>query len=220
LVNAAAIVAGVKLKTEQTGAFDGIIPGVVSGRYEMAASDLGVTEERIKVIDIVSYADFGNGFATKSDSTIAIDTELDVCGLRVTVTAGMTFIPLLESLSKRCEARGKSAIDIQIYPKESDGVLAVKNGRADALAGSQDQVAYLTQQDVGMKFHKAVLAATPVGVGFPKDSPLTKVFQAAFVEMIKNGIYAKIFEKWGLSEVVWTDPENVKINNPKPATAR
>jgi hypothetical protein len=38
--------------------------------------------------------------------------------------------------------------------------------------------------------------------------------------MIKNGVYAKIFAKWGLSEVVWTDLANVKINNPKPAPAR
>lgn len=217
LMSAIATVSGLKIQNEPVGAFDSIIPGLASRRYDLASSFFGVTQERIAQVDFVTQVDVGTSFAVKAGSG-SIKAALDLCGLRVAVTAGMTFIPLLASMSDKCTSQGKPAIDTKIFPRQADGVIAVKNSRTDAVAGSTDQIGYLAKQDSAVKFEPYVVQPVPQGIAFPKDSPLTKVVQAALQELITNGAYSKIMAKWGLQDLAWTAPSNVKINNVKPSS--
>ncbi|MCE3293655.1 MAG: amino acid transporter substrate-binding protein, partial [Arthrobacter sp.] len=49
---------GLKLKFENT-AFDTIVPGIDGGRYDFTVTTMSPTEERLKVMDMVSYVSTG-----------------------------------------------------------------------------------------------------------------------------------------------------------------
>ncbi len=74
--DAVAKVLGIELKTEQAG-FEAILPALDSGKYDFGASNFGVTDERRKTIDFVTYINDGQGFATRSDSKLAEITTDD-----------------------------------------------------------------------------------------------------------------------------------------------
>ena len=54
-----------------------------------------------------------------------------------------------------------------------------------------------------------------IGIGLPKDSPMAKPIQAAVQELIANGTYGKILDKWGLQKgAITTSPIN-PTNSPE-----
>ncbi|MFP3787383.1 transporter substrate-binding domain-containing protein, partial [Burkholderia sp. SIMBA_024] len=66
--------------------FDTIIPGISAGRYTMALSSIGVTEERSEVVDFVSYYRGGQGFLASANSDFEVVDLEDLCGRKVAVT--------------------------------------------------------------------------------------------------------------------------------------
>jgi polar amino acid transport system substrate-binding protein len=89
-------VMGVKMTNASVGGFDTLIPGVVSGRYDMSSGDFGVTADRLKQVDFVTEFPIGTGFAVKKGSSIKIEKAADLCGHSVGVQAGSYFIDQIE----------------------------------------------------------------------------------------------------------------------------
>lgn len=219
LANAAAAVMGVKLENKAVGSFDSIIPGIVGKRYDLASSDFGVTDERIAQVDFVTVFDLGTSFAVKSGSDTGIDQRGDLCGLSVGVIAGSYFVPQVKDISKECVADGAPAVDLQTFPQQSAAVLAVANGRVDAIGASADVIAYTADQEAAnVELTGLVVDPIPQAVAFPKGSELTEAWQAAVQELITNGVYAEIMDEWGVGDIAFTDPEHVKINETKAAS--
>jgi polar amino acid transport system substrate-binding protein len=218
LVNAAAAVMGIKLENIPVGSFDSIIPGLAGKRYDLSSSDFGVTAERVKQVDFVTLFDLGTSFAVKSGSGLTIEARDDLCGHSVAVIAGSYFIDQVKDISNECTSNGQEAIDLQTFPQQSAAVLAVSNGRVDAIGASADVIAYTAQQEAAqVDLTPYIEAPIPQGFAFQKGSGLVNPFQAAVQELIKNGTYAKIMDKWGLADLAWTDPANVKVNNTAPS---
>jgi polar amino acid transport system substrate-binding protein len=48
---------GVQVQWHDTGGFDNIIPGLKSGRYDVALSNINATQKRLEQVDFVSYYD-------------------------------------------------------------------------------------------------------------------------------------------------------------------
>lgn len=212
LANAVSEVMGVKFKTIPVGSFDSIIPGLQGGRYDLAFADFGITAEREKVVDFVEQFTLGTSFGVKTGSGKAIAKEDDLCGVKLGTLAGSYFLDQVRAIGKRCVAARKPAITVQSYPTQSAAVLAVANSRADAYAVSTDQLAYAAKQTHGqMTAQPFVYEPIPQGVGIPKGSPLSKPLQAAIRALIRNGTYAKILDKWGISASAIT-ADQVAIN--------
>ncbi|MFJ3775063.1 transporter substrate-binding domain-containing protein [Streptomyces sp. NPDC090075] len=85
---AVAKVLGIRLKIEQAS-FEAILPALDSGKYDFGAANFGVTDERRKTIDFVTYINDGQGFATRADSKLSKITDLrQLCGLNVATAVG------------------------------------------------------------------------------------------------------------------------------------
>ncbi|MFE5085414.1 ABC transporter substrate-binding protein [Streptomyces mirabilis] len=197
--DAVAKVLGIELKTEQAG-FEAILPALDSGKYDFGASNFGVTDERRKTIDFVTYINDGQGFATRSDSKLAEITDLkQLCGLNVATGAGTTFEATLEENKKVCTDAGEKAYKVQTYSEQGAIWSSLQQGRSDLVMSTINGLRYAVAHQQGVKFLNEY-HRLDVGFAFKKDTKLAPAFQAAVNKLIADGTYDKILKKWGTTD--------------------
>ncbi|MGW7042978.1 ABC transporter substrate-binding protein [Streptomyces avermitilis] len=194
--NAVGKVLGIRLKTE-SASFEAILPALDSGKYDFGASNFGVTDERRKTIDFVTYINDGQGFATRKDSKLEKITDLkQLCGLNVATGAGTTFEATLEENKKVCTDAGKKAYKVQTYNESGAIWSSLQQGRSDIVMSTINGLRYAVAQQQGLKFLNE-FHRLDVGFVFKKGTKLAPAFQAAVNELIADGTYEKILKKWG-----------------------
>lgn len=205
-------VMGVKVNNASVGTFDSIIPGISSGRYDMASADFGVTKARLNQVDFVSEFAIGTGFATKSGSNITINSASDLCGHSIGVVAGSYFIDQVNQTSADCTKAGKAALSVQTYPDDGARILAITNGRTEITATSADAMAYIIKsQNVPLTLQKFVYDPLEQGIALKNGSSLGPALQAAMKEIINDGTYGKILKKWGVDTIGYTSADQAKL---------
>ncbi|GME30325.1 MULTISPECIES: ABC transporter substrate-binding protein [unclassified Pantoea] len=201
IMNAVGERLGIAVQWRDTGGFDNIIPGLKTGRYDVALSNINATPTRLKQIDFVGYYNASLlGIISRKDADITPFKSLsDVCGKEVGAGSGTTQVTRLEEASKACEAAGKQPIRVAIFPDRPAGVQAVVSGRVPLFLGPYEGLLWQTKviKPLTMSGEITVNDA-PVSVAFPKDSPLEPAVQAALNSLINDGSYRKILDNWGI----------------------
>ncbi|GLX53604.1 ABC transporter substrate-binding protein [Streptomyces hygroscopicus subsp. hygroscopicus] len=193
---AVAKVLGVELTVDQAS-FEAILPALSSGKYDVGASNFGVTDERRKTIDFVTYINDGQGFATREDSRLSRITDLkQLCGLNVATGAGTTFEATLEENRHLCADAGEKPYRVQTYAEPSAIWSSVQQGRSDVVMSTINGLRYAVAHQSGLKFLNA-FHRLDVGFAFKKGTALAPAFQAAVDRLIADGTYDRILEKWG-----------------------
>ncbi|MFI6860603.1 ABC transporter substrate-binding protein [Streptomyces sp. NPDC050421] len=196
--DAVAKVLGLKPKRE-VAAFEAILPALDSGKYEVGTGNFGVTDERSRTIDFVTYLNDGQGFAVRDDSKLADVTDLaQLCGLTVGTTAGTTFEVTLEKNRHRCSEAGQKAYDVKTYSDASAVWTSLQQGRTDVVMSTINGLRYAVGQQEGVRFLNE-FKRLDVGFAFKKGTPLAPAFQAAVNRLKADGTYERILEKWGIS---------------------
>lgn len=203
---AVAKVLGISLKTEQAS-FEAILPALGSGKYDLGVGNFGVTDERRKTIDFVTYVNDGQGFATRDDSKLSKVTDLtQLCGLNVATGAGTTFEATLEDNKHLCADAGKKAYKVQTYSETGALWSSLQQGRSDIVMSTINGLRYAVAHQDGLRFLNE-FKRLDVGFAFDKGSELTPAFQAAVNELIADGTYDKILKKWGTTGSAITESE-------------
>ncbi|MGW9440753.1 ABC transporter substrate-binding protein [Streptomyces sp. NPDC055607] len=189
---------GLELKREAVG-FEAILPALGSGKYDVGSGNFGVTEERRRTIDFVTYINDGQGFATRADSPLKEITDLtQLCGLKVAVDAGTTFERTLEKNKDRCAEAGKKPYEINVYNEVGAVWMALQQGRSDIVMSTINGLRYAVTQQKNMKFLNEY-RRLDVGFAFKKGTPLAPAFQAAVNGLKADGTYDRILRKWGVT---------------------
>lgn len=210
MIAAISEVMDVKFDNASIGSFDTLIPGVVSGRYDMSSADFGVTEERLKEVDFVTQFKLGTAFAVKEGSGITIESATDLCGHSVGVQSGSYFIDQVEAADAECKKEGAEPIDLQTFPDDGARVLALTNGRIEVTATAEDAMAYaIDSESLPFELQPFVYEPLEQGIVIADGSELGPAIQAAIQELVSNGTYAEILEKWGITESGYTSPDEV-----------
>ncbi|MFE0083169.1 transporter substrate-binding domain-containing protein, partial [[Kitasatospora] papulosa] len=124
---------GLRLKRE-VASFEAILPALGSGKYDLGTGNFGVTEERRRTIDFVTYINDGQGFAVRDDSDLKKVTDLtQLCGLTVGTGAGTTFEATLEENRHRCADAGKKPYEVKTYADQAAVWISLRQGRSDVL---------------------------------------------------------------------------------------
>ncbi|WP_304164559.1 ABC transporter substrate-binding protein [Lonsdalea britannica] len=192
---------GVKVQWRDTGGFDNIIPGLKSGRYDVALSNINATLKRLDQVDFVSYFDASRlGVISRQDANIAPFTQLtEACGKQIGAGAGTTQLMRLTEASKACETQGKPPINIAVFPDRPSGVQAVVSGRTQMFFGPYEGLSWQIKQVKGLTMSGQITVNdAPVSVAFPKGSPLEEAVQAALNSLIADGTYRQILERWSI----------------------
>ncbi|GAA2586599.1 ABC transporter substrate-binding protein [Streptomyces lienomycini] len=214
IADAVAKVLGIGLE-RQDASFETILPALRSGKYDFGTGNFGVTTERLKTIDFVTYIDDGQGFAVKEGDTSFGEKVTDLvqlCGRTVGIGAGTTFEATLEANKEVCEKADKKPYDVKVYSDNGATVTALQQGRIDVIMSTINGLRYQASQPAAHTAFLGEYHRLDVGFTFKKDSPLTEAFQAAVNELIDDGTYARILEKWGTSA---SAIETSRINPPE-----
>ncbi|CAM5664143.1 hypothetical protein SAVIM338S_06854 [Streptomyces avidinii] len=194
-------VLGLKLE-RQDASFETILPALGSGKYDVGTGNFGVTAERLKTIDFVTYINDGQGFAVKTGNT-ALSTQVSdltqLCGLVIGTGAGTTFEKTLTAQQGVCGAAGKKPYEVKVFSENGAVTTALQQGRIDVVMSTINGLRYQAAQPAAQTSFLGEYHRLDVGFAFKKGSPLTPAFQAAVNELIKNGAYAGILKKWGTS---------------------
>lgn len=192
---------GVTLQWHDTGGFDNIIPGLKSGRYDVALSNINATQKRLEQVDFVSYFDASRlGVISRQDANITPFTQLtEACGKEIGAGAGTTQLTRLSEASKACEAQGKPAIKIATFPDRPAGVQAVVSGRVPMFFGPYEGLTWQVNKVKALAMSGQITVNdAPVSIAFPKDSALEEPVQAALNALIADGTYQKILDHWSI----------------------
>jgi polar amino acid transport system substrate-binding protein len=198
---------GLAFEIVQINNFSTLIPGLQSGRFDLAAANLTVSGERTEVIDMVTVDSVGTGFSTAKGGGVEIRSGLDVCGKEVSALSGSVYEPQLKAINAECATAGLPVAKTNLYPDSSAAILAAANGRVDVFMGSYAEIVYSADESGQLVVQPYQFAKLPEAIGFPKGSPYTQRVRAAMATLIANGEYAAILEKWGMAEIAITEPE-------------
>jgi polar amino acid transport system substrate-binding protein len=199
------------LKVDMINAnFETIIPGLAAGRYDLGASSFTDTKEREKTVDFVDYFSAGISFYAKTSANPGVTELADLCGKTTAVEKGTVEQEEAEAQSKKCTKEGKKSVTVLSFPGQNAVNLAVSSGRAELGMADSPVVAYQIKQSNGQfKLIGKSYEFAPYGIAIPKTSGMTTPILAALKELIANGTYLKILEKWGIQAGAISNP---KIN--------
>ncbi|HEY0187327.1 MAG TPA: ABC transporter substrate-binding protein [Cellulomonas sp.] len=184
----------------ESAGFDTIIPGLASGRYDIALTGMFDTQEREETVDFVDYLAAQNNFLTRSDYR-DIESMDDLCGEVVGIPSGAIEADLLATASTACTDAGDEAITVNEFSDLDATVLALTSGRIDVAPNDSAANAYIIQQNPDdLKTSGGYQNEGYFAAAFPKDSELTAEFEDAFTAIMADGTYAQILEDWGISD--------------------
>ncbi|CAL9282849.1 ABC transporter substrate-binding protein [Streptomyces olindensis] len=215
LASLVADVLGLKLHIN-TVSWENIFVGLDSAKYDVGFSNITVTEERKEKYDFATYREDNLAFEAKKGSGLKVTGPEDVAGRTVAVGSGTNQEKLLVEWSKENEKAGRKPVNIKYYQNDSDTYLALQSGRIDLYLGPNPTAAYHaattgktevvgTYSGAGSTLQGLIAATTK------KDSGLVKPLADALNHVIDNGTYAKVLQRWGLSDEAVTKSE---INPP------
>ncbi len=205
---------GAKLGIEFTFAqqgFDGIIPALQAGNFDVTISAMTSSVERMDVLTFVDYSASGTGILTSAGNPADIETYLDLCGLDVAVQGATSQVDLVNDVWQgECAAEGRDPIVLSEFPSDSDAQLAITAGKADAsllTKPSAGFVAKTTNDGATFEVIEDPTApngydATLNGIGVLKaDEELASAIQAALQALMDDGTYSKILAEFGVEGI-------------------
>ena len=187
--------------------FDTIIPGIVSGKYDLGMSSFTDTKARQQTVDFVTYFVAGTSFYVKSSGGPSITSLSDLCGHKVAVEKGTTQQADAQAQASKCKSAGKSGVSLEIFNDQNAVNLALSSGRADVAMADSPVAAYQVKKSGGtFKLSGQPYGDAPYGIAMPKNNGMAKPVQAALKALIANGTYKKILDNWGVQAGAITNP--------------
>ena len=179
--------------------WDGLIPGVVSGKLDCCISSLGVTEERLQSVDFSDYY-WNNGcvMVVRKDSKYANATSIqDFAGAKVTSQAVSIWLPLVKQIPDVQEQPGLGEMS-ELFVGVSSGKLdAIITGLSEAQSGcmSNPDLTYVTFED-GKGFDvelSSLCAGIPIAKGNTElkekvDAVIATMDHDTQLEMMTNAL--------------------------------
>ena len=193
---AQAIAAKLGMELEVTDiAFDSIIPGVQTGKYDMGMAGMTVTDERKEQVNFSdSYATGVQVVIVKDDSAITSVDDLFADGANTVVgtQAGTTgFIYATSDIEDAGLGTVKS------FGKTTDAVEALKNGQVDCVILDNEPAKALVAANEGLHILDTEYAVEDYAIAIAKENTdLLDKINAALTELKDDGTLQSIVDKY------------------------
>ena len=175
--------------------WDGIIPGLLSGNYDVIASGMTITEERKQVVNFSDpYILAGLTIVTRAGDE-SIKGPEDLAGKRVAVQINSTGDLTATELQQE---KGIKIAEIKRFTHATDPFLELKNGAVEAVV--MDLPVARAQMNTNPGIYKIVEEAfTTEEYGFAlrkSDTELLAKINQALATLKANGTYDQIYQKY------------------------
>lgn len=191
--------AGVEIAFESLP-FDGLIPALQTGTIEAAISGMTITEERSETVDFSRpYFRAGLAIAVAEDDGETTSLE-SLEGKTIAVQIGTTGAEMAGTVK---DAK------VSTFDNAPLALQELANGNADAVINDAPATldAIATGNIPGVKVVGELLTEEFYGIAMPQDSPNRDVLNAALGELLENGTYDTIYEKWFGTAPIGSLPE-------------
>ena len=198
--------------------FGSLISAVSSGKADMIASSIYVTEERKKQID------FSDSYYAMGTRVFALKDRLSDSATKISGSAQKLLISSLEDLkNKRIGVMLGSTHDafahkqypqaeIFQYKGPADVLLGVKSGKVDVGIYNSVSLTEILKIDPELGLIDKPFEFSPVGFGFNKKNiELHSQFNAFFKTIKDNGVYEDMIDRWtkkGITDMPKIDTPN------------
>ena len=186
---------------------------LADGRIDLSMANISQTRSREEQIDYAEPPYFWTGkiFYAKKGKFKSIK---DLAGKRIGVDQGSNaFIAAPQEIAKY----SKIAPVMSSFQNSAEGFIALKQGKIDAY--SQDaQIMAAVAGDAGVDFEAVGTIYSPglYGIGVPPDeSKWRDKISFALQDMLKDGTYEKIYDKWFGPKGIFPLPINARPRLPK-----
>lgn len=183
--------------------FDGIIPALQAKKYDIVMSAMSDTKDREQTLTFVDYFTAGTSFVVAKGNPKNLQKLTDLCGKHVALEKGTTQADVATAASTACVKAGQPAITVDQLPKDTDALLEITSGKADADLNDSPVADYIAaQQSAKLEAVKIEDVDTaPYGIGTLRaNADLATAIQTALKDLIADGTYAKLLTKYGISD--------------------
>ena len=185
--------------------FPSLILGLGSGQFDAVISGMYITPERLLQADALAYARTGASIMAAKDGGVSPKTEQDLCGLKVGLQTGTTWVKALAKLSTDyCVPNGKPAVVVSEFPTapEASQALLSKNIQAQLeIAGAAKLLAERSKGRIVISSPALVYPQT-LGIYVKKGNiALYQALEKALAAAQANGEYAALITKYELEPV-------------------
>ena len=184
---------GLELVIEDV-AFDSIIAGVQSGKYDIGCAGMTVTEDRLKSVNFTtSYATGIQSIIVKEGSPIKTIDDLVKGKYKVGVQSGTTG----DIYMSDAENGGVGEDRIDRYNNGNDAVVALLAGKIDAICIDNEPAKAYVAANKGLSILETPFTEEKYAIAVSKNNEaLLNAINNALDELIKDGTIAKIVEKY------------------------
>jgi polar amino acid transport system substrate-binding protein len=169
--------------------FKGLVPGLISKRFDMAVSGIYITDERKKVVDFTVPYYAGGLVVMVKEGNATITKPADINGKKVSVQVGTKSVAYTKEKFPQ--------VQLLEVEKNQEMFNLVDIGRADAAVTGKPAAYQYVRTRPGLKVLPEQITTEEYGMAIRKDTPeLTKAVNAALAKLKADGTYAQIEKKW------------------------
>jgi polar amino acid transport system substrate-binding protein len=193
MANAIAKLWKVKAKFVQT-AFPGLLPGLAAKKCNMVISGIFITPDRVKQFPAVAYMKTHRALVVQGGNPKKIKAPGDLSGKNVAVQAGTKYEEYLKTLNDQFKSSGRTQMNLQSYPGDTDAVGQLLVGRADAVLTQDTSGAFQKKEHPGKLAIAYLFPETDsFGIYYRKsDAKLGTALRSAIKTLKKKGTLKKI----------------------------
>ncbi|MDO6459362.1 ABC transporter substrate-binding protein [Granulosicoccaceae sp. 1_MG-2023] len=185
--------------------FTTLILGLGGGKFDAVISGMYITPERVEIADAIPYAKTGAAIMVLKGSEIRPKNELELCGVKVGLQQGTSWVKALSELSTSyCVAEGKAPISIQEFPTAPEVTQALMSRNVEAqveIAGAAALFVERTKGRVEITSPELVYPQT-LGIYVKKgNTALKERFEKALAELKADGSYYELLAEYDLTPV-------------------
>ena len=200
--------------------WDGIIPALLQGKYDIIIAGMSITEERKEKVNFTTgYMTDGARFAVLKNSGLA---NLNIAGMAkvnlnnaggkeqaaigqlIAAMDGKTVCVQSSTIHQNfLEKHMSGAVDIKLYQAVDDHNLDLAAGRCDAVLADVGSIIDFMESDGGVDvaftgptFSGGVFGDGVGGAVRKEDTDILEMWNAAIAEMSKDGTTAEITKEW------------------------
>ncbi|GEM_PF-139300 len=201
LANAIADNLGLKTALNEY-AFAGLIPALQAKQCDVIMGSLYIKPEREEIANFVPYLYSGTAVGVaKANPAKVTGNDDSLCGTKVVAITGATGASAAESRSAECEAAGKKPLNITLVDEGTNAIQQVLAGQQDAFIDTSEIMGFYAKQTNG-DFETVGKVSDKIRIGaatLKSNTDLNAALDKAFQQLVSDGGYAKILEKWDVA---------------------
>ena len=179
--------------------WQGILPGVLAGKFDFVATTVSVRPKRAKTYAFTVPIAEGTSWLMKRKGDTSIMSVDDVAGKIIAAQLGSGGQAAAEDWEKDMQARGVGSFgELKLFTAYPELFMAVANGTADVVAGPLPTLAVASKKSEGT-FELVGPIRDPSYMGWvtrPEDTDLRDYLSSMILEMRDNGKLYESQDKW------------------------